>query len=164
MDITDFSATETSKFNGLGPRVGMDARYDFGEAMAGFGIVGGASLAYYLGDTDLTVDTIESDATGEASPNIETATDNINNHSITNLRANLGIDYVYFFDNEELSTLGIEVGYMVDFYDDAIAGFQGVASLNGGEANSGVVQTSAVSTTNDPLTFSGPYVQLKGVF
>jgi hypothetical protein len=74
--------------------------------------------------------------------------DQNDNHAVTNLRANLGIDYVYFFDNDNLSTLGLEIGYEVDTYFDGV----GTTSVLGGE------------TDVTDVTFSGPYINIKGVF
>ncbi len=161
--VTDtFAASEKSKFTGWGPRLAMDGRYDFGEDIAGFGIVGGASLAYYLGDTDLTAKGASTSVSPAANKPVE-VTQNLNNHAITNLRGNLGIDYVYFFDNDEQSTLGLELGYMVDYYADAVSNYSNVAAIaSTSSENSSPVAT--LNSTTGPLTFSGPYVELKGVF
>jgi hypothetical protein len=150
----------TSSFRGLGPRVGIDGRYDFGEDIAGFGIVGGFSVAYLLGNLDLNTNETETETykidgviVDEGVVYISTLPNTIENHAVTNLRANLGIDYVYFFDNEELSTLGLELGYEVDTYLDGI----GQSFINPVSSAS-----QSVNTTN--ITFSGPYLNLKGVF
>ncbi len=150
-----------SEFRGWGPRLAIDARYDFGEDMEGFGIVGGASVAYFLGENDTTVtDTVNGKPEGNAA-------EDSNNHAVTNLRGNLGIDYVYFFDDEE-STLGIELGYLVDFYDDAVSTISGTTGLIDpvyGIANNSLIRkVSTESSTNSPVTFSGPYVNVKAVF
>ncbi len=151
-----------SEYSGWGPRVAADARYDFGEMIDGFGIVGGASLGYYLGKQEststLTVgfdgcvsdeipDSSNAEECGSGSVGAR-AQDNSDSHAVTNLRANVGIDYVYYFDNDELSTLGLELGYEVDTYFDGVA----TISALGGETD----------VTN--LTFSGPYLNVKGVF
>jgi hypothetical protein len=170
-DFTNFSDVDvyeeaSSKYSGLGPRIGIDARYDFGEDLAGFGIVGGASLAYFLGDlkNDLNSSykgcyesappppSVAQDCTGEGVPlPFDTgynATDQNDNHAVTNLRANLGIDYVYYFEDQDLPTLGLELGYEVDTFLNGI----GSIAADGSEV--------AVSD----VTFSGPYLNLKGVF
>ncbi len=147
------SFQQKSEFTGWGPRLSIDARYDFGEDLAGLGIVGGASAAYFLGENDFTSTLIETDG------DVTSFKDEQDNQSVTNLRANLGIDYVYFFDNDE-TTVGIEIGYLVDFYDDATVNAAAVErSLVGGGGVSGVVVTEA-----GDITFSGPYVNLKAVF
>lgn len=141
-DVHD-SFTTNSDFKGLGPRMGIDARYDFGN---GVGIVGGASFAYYLGDLDVNS---YIDATGNK---IHTAKDDQDNHAVINLRSNLAVDYVYFFDDEERSTLGLELGYEIDYYDNVI----------------GQISPTATSIDNELETieasFAGPYLLLKGVF
>jgi hypothetical protein len=139
----------SSRFAGWGPRIGIDSRYDFGDDIEGFGIVGGGSVAFYLGDLNINSNSFRFNENGDGfSPSA--SENDLDNHTINNLRANLGIDYVYFFDNHE-STLGLELGYMVDYYDDAAGVWDG--SVENGEA----AQTSAVS-------FSGPYLNLKGIF
>ncbi len=145
-----------SKYNGVGPRVATDGRYDFGQ---GFGIVGGASLAFFTGDMDVH-DTFSSfDSIG-----VQKVKDDLDNHIVTNLRGNLGIDYVYFFNDDELSAVGIELGYMVDYYADAITQLN-YADVGGEYTKDLADYTSYLgSSDSNSLTFSGPYLNLKGAF
>ncbi|HLF67177.1 MAG TPA: Lpg1974 family pore-forming outer membrane protein, partial [Gammaproteobacteria bacterium] len=111
-----------SQFSGFGPRFAADARYELGE---GFGLLGGASFAYYIGDMDVSdtfVATFDDDYMSKSSDTYtDIVQDNINNHSVTNLRGNIGIDYVYFFEeDEDFHAFGIELGYLVDYYADAL--------------------------------------------
>ncbi|MGA2655060.1 MAG: Lpg1974 family pore-forming outer membrane protein [Gammaproteobacteria bacterium] len=124
------------KYTGWGPRLGIDSRYDFGEEIAGFGIVAGGSIAYFLGDLDSTSTTIYTNSGMVIPEPNETQISDQDNQTVLNLRGNVGVDYVYFFDNEESSTLGLELGYLVDYYN----------------------------IDSDTTTFTGPYVNLKGVF
>ncbi len=146
-----------SEFDGFGPRAGIDGRYDFGENLEGFGIVAGGSLAYYVGDMDVTsaITCFDMDDTScsDTGTFIATNTDDVDNHGVTNLRANVGIDYVYFFENEE-STLGIELGYLIDYYADAISD---ITYQDGFE-------DKIFNTELNSFSYSGPYVNLKGVF
>ncbi len=157
----DIYDDRSSSFSGLGPRVGIDARYDFGDDLEGFGIVGGASFAYFLGElntnNDLTITgCFEDGRAPKADCNfaddafkVGANADNQNdNHSVTNLRANLGIDYVYYFEDQDLPTLGLELGYEVDTYLDGV----GSVGVLGGE----------IDVTD--VTYSGPYLNIKGVF
>lgn len=141
-DVNDSYATN-SDFRGLGPRVGIDARYDFGN---GLGIVGGASFAYLLGDLDVNS---SFSGTGEM---IDYRDDSLDNHAVINLRSNLALDYVHFFDNEALSTVGIELGYEIDYYDNVV----------------GEIAVSPTELENDldtsEASFAGPYLLLKGAF
>jgi hypothetical protein len=140
-----------SEFQGFGPRLGIDSRYNFAS---GFGIVAGGSIAYLMGELD-------SHAYLSDNPNDQPATtkyyveDNSDNHSIVNLRGNVGIDYVYFFDNDERSSLGLELGYFADYYTDAT----NQITVNMSQAFSGTYDTDL-----EAASFSGPYVNLKGVF
>lgn len=148
--VAEFVNGDNSKFKGWGPRVGIDGRYDFGQ---GFGIVGGGSVAYYLGELEMEGALIITDSLNPgASDKVDS--NELENHGVQNIRANLGIDYVYFFDDNEQSTLGLELGYLVDYYDDA-AGTWTIDTR--APSNTATTQTSAVS-------FSGPYLNLKGAF
>jgi hypothetical protein len=139
-----------SNFKGWGPRVSIDTRYGFDDNIEGIGIVGGGSMAYYQGDMDSSID--ESQDGGLELEN------NPGNHAVLNFRANLGIDYVYFFNNDEGSTLGLELGYLIDFYDDGalVSEFHDAGSYPEGKIG------SATETTS--ISFAGPYLNLKGVF
>ncbi|MGA2655496.1 MAG: Lpg1974 family pore-forming outer membrane protein [Gammaproteobacteria bacterium] len=135
----DFVGDSKSKFQGLGPRISLDSRYGFDEALEGLGIVGGGSLAYYIGE-------LKYNSVAHAGVHPENRVYDKDNHSVINLRANLGLDYVYFFEDEEESTLGLELGYQMDFYDEAGA------------------QNPSISTNAASISFSGPYLNLKSVF
>lgn len=142
VSVGDFVQSQ-SKFQGWGPRVAIDTRYGFDDDIEGFGIVGGGSMAYFQGDLDTTTELGE-----------EFVENNPGNHAVLNFRANLGIDYVYFFDNDEGSTLGLELGYLIDFYDDGAAATD---TENGYQVLGGSTETTSIS-------FAGPYLNLKGVF
>jgi hypothetical protein len=134
---------QSSEFRGWGPRLSIDARYDFGDDIEGLGIVAGGSVAYFLGDLDSVTPEPTTDG-------IDFINNDLDSQAVTNLRGNVGIDYVYYFEDQDLPTLGLEVGYQVDYYADAISTSQ---SNRGSEL-----------TFTEPVTFSGPYVNLKGVF
>jgi hypothetical protein len=159
-NFEDFSIQTESKFQGWGPRVGIDTRYGFGDDIEGLGIVGGGSMAYFLGDMDSS--TINVDANEPNSSN------NPGNHAVLNFRANLGIDYVFFFDNDEGSTLGLELGYLIDYYDDALLITNDVKNEGGyGKAANdyapGFFNVNS-NVQSSALSFAGPYLNLKGVF
>jgi hypothetical protein len=147
----NYTNESNSHYSGVGPRIGADARYDFGD---GFGIVGGFSVAYFLGELENNANDYHtesrSDLPGEHLVYDDTFNNDIDNHAVTNLRANLGVDYVYFFEDQDLPTLGLELGYEVDTY------LSGIGNYNAAEST-GVITASDV-------TFSGPYLNLKGVF
>ncbi|MGA2655768.1 MAG: Lpg1974 family pore-forming outer membrane protein [Gammaproteobacteria bacterium] len=136
--------TEYSDYKGIGPRIGLDARYDFGQ---GFGIVGSGSLAYLLGKMKTSFSAVDSETVN--------VTNNNDDQAVMNLRGNLGIDYVYFFENELRYTLGIELGYLIDYYDDSVRSLNLLPIPHAGTAQ--YENTSA-------LSFAGPYLNLKGVF
>lgn len=138
---------QTSKFTGWGPRIGVDSRYDF---FGGFGLVAAGSFAYYLGELDTTLTFSANDVTPE------TATDNLNNHAVMNFRANIALDFVTEYDDKNHLTFGVEAGYLFDYYNDGV-GSVNILGIEGiGAAGEGL-NTTAVS-------FSGPYINLKGEF
>lgn len=135
-----------SKFTGFGPRVGVDSRYDF---FGGFGLVAGGSFAYYLGELDATTNIEEN---GKPT----TGSDTLDNHAVMNIRANIALDFLVTYDDRDNSTAGLELGYLIDYYDDGIGSNNLFGIINIG-ATGEAISTSAVS-------FSGPYINLKGVF
>ncbi len=154
-------STETfqshSKFEGWGPRVGIDTRYGFGDDIDGLGIVGGGSMAYYLGDMDIS-------GNRDIGTSTNSSEDNPGNHAVLNFRANLGLDYVYFFDNDEGSTLGLELGYLIDFYDDGVATSGSGSTFTAADAPQTQLSNLGGSASTGSLSFAGPYLNLKGVF
>ncbi|MGA2654355.1 MAG: Lpg1974 family pore-forming outer membrane protein [Gammaproteobacteria bacterium] len=136
-----------SEYQGWGPRIGIDARYDFGDDIEGLGIVVGGSVAYFFGE-------LNSNSSLTEEYDVQ---DNTDNHAVLNLRGNIGIDYVYFFEDEE-STLGIELGYLADYYNEAVNQIfvdqQYVQDPAGSSFDTDTVSSS----------FMGPYVSIKGVF
>lgn len=153
IDTSNFIKQE-SKFDGVGPRLGIDARYEFGP---GFGILGGASVAYLLGELEYTGDQLQL-TSGSTTPVASSTTEDLDNHAVTNLRANLALDYVYFFSNEERSTIGIELGYQTDYYADALYEADVLATTTK------AAKVNSVDFDTTSLTFSGPYLNIKGAF
>lgn len=149
----DIDIIDNNDYKGVGPRIGVDARYDFGQ---GFGIVGSGSLAYFLGklDNDYTF----TKKAGDDPTETTSISDHVNNQAVMNFRGNVGIDYVYFFEDVQRSTIGIEFGYLIDYYDNAIANTD-VLNL--------LIPAAPVVADYDAtvaLSFSGPYLNLKAVF
>ncbi|MFA6037142.1 MAG: Lpg1974 family pore-forming outer membrane protein [Legionellales bacterium] len=144
-------SSQTSKFSGIGPRVGIDSRYDFGQ---GIGILAGGSMAYYLGELDLDV---YFNPDSQSDPDSRNSyEDQLDDHAVMNFRANLALDYVYFFNDEERSTLGLELGYLIDYYADGI----GASNIASGVMP--VIFGEPAYTT--AISFSGPYLNLKGIY
>ncbi len=125
---------QRNEYMGWGPRLAIDSRYDFGQ---GFGIIGGGSVAYFTGDLDVTT---------TQNNEMNSTTNDLDDHAITNLRGNLGVDYIYYFNNDDRSTIGLELGYQADYYADAISTLE---TIDGTDIDS------------LSLTFSGPYLNIK---
>lgn len=142
-----------SEYNGFGPRLAVDGRYEFGN---GFGIVGGASLAYFVGDLDSNNQFYTDDANVDEPEQSFNYDDDMDNHAVVNLRGNLGIDFVHYFDNQEKSSLGLELGYLADYYTQAVNNF----AYNESNDLDEYIKDSELLDTS----FSGPYLLLKGAF
>ena len=147
--VVPYSYNLQSTFNGWGPRISIDTRYGFAGTMKALGVVGNGSMAYYQGDMDSSI--------YESQDGLELENDP-GNHAVLNFRANLGVDYVYFFKNHKGARLGLELGYLIDFYDDGAleTNLHDAGSLPEGKAGSTTETTS--------ISFAGPYLTLKGVF
>lgn len=148
---TGILSHQTSTYSGLGPRLGLDTRYDFGQ---GFGILAGGSMAYYLGE--LTLDLYFNPDSQDHPDSRNSSEDILDSHAVMNFRANFGIDYVYFFNDEERSAVGLELGYLIDYYDNGIGASNVIAGILPAAAGEPAYTTS--------VSFSGPYLNLKGVF
>lgn len=142
----DVFTAQNSRFQGIGPRLGMDVNYDIGN---GFGIAGEVGSALLVGDIhsnfsqrDITVtstSTIE-DVFSYKIPK--------ENRVVPNLDAKLGINYSYQFCNPTRSKLTVEAGYLVDQY------FNSMDRLTSLGAASPELRTRHTIDTS----FSGPYI------
>lgn len=145
-NATDLS--EYSKFTGFGPRLTADLRYAFEQ---GFGVVGSVSMAYFIGQLKNNYTLNQGEETFEVN-------DTNDDQGVMNFRGNIGLDYIYQFEDAEQETLGLEIGYLIDYYDDSVRNTNifppsGLPDPGNEEYNTTVA-----------LSFSGPYLYLKGAF
>jgi hypothetical protein len=162
-DANDYDIVNTkSEFNGFGPRIAADGRYCFGN---GFGFLAGGSLGYFIGDMDVnsTTGTIsDTDIPTQDDESHRTTTDDPDNHGVTNLRANLAVDYIYTLANTKKSTIGLEIGYQIDYYADAINEI--VHASADENFNTDTSTPQGIGSESHSLSFSGFYANLKGTF
>lgn len=104
--------TYDSQFQGLGPKLGLNADYDI--LQSGFGLVGGLSIGLLVGSLDHATH-ISTATAALPSPNFiyQDIDFDTNDVVVTNFDANLGIRYAYDYIDAEL-------GYRINQYTNAV--------------------------------------------
>jgi len=109
--VTDSTSIE-SKFDGIGPRAGVDTSYDFGN---GVSLVGDTAFGLLIGDQKFTRTETFADGAGNASSIVGTA--KTDNAIVPEAEAKLGVRYTHPLAQGDLSA---EAGYQVVNYWDAL--------------------------------------------
>ncbi|CDZ75748.1 Legionella pneumophila major outer membrane protein precursor [Legionella massiliensis] len=150
--------TKHSKYNGYSPRLGIDSRYEFGR---GFGFIAGRSVAYYRGKMDYQ----DINALPSSPFPFPQGADRIDHHGVVNLRGKIGVDYVYQF--QSTSTVGLELGYQADNYNnvftDLCTGARFPMAPNDPAGATNPVYINSV-VRNLSSSLDGFYVNLKATF
>lgn len=163
------SVDEDSDFHGIGPRVGVDGKYNLGY---GFGVVGEAAAELLVGTADTTLDSVNVQSTSARGGSSNTFTDTTGvsvapdqEHTVVpglEMKAGLSYDQVI---NPSLC-LGIEAGYYVADYVHAIprANAPVIASNSSGSlATPSQPQFSSTvfsRNSNSDYNMEGPYVSV----
>ena len=141
-----------SKFNGIGPLLGVDANYNLG---------GGVSAAAHVATT-LLVGKVDADSnyfSDDESGDYFSGTAQIDSDDVWRVvpafDAKLGLNYSYTFQCDSVVTL--EGGYKVTQYLDAVDRLDGLFNGN----NSDPIK---VTRTTSSLGLSGPYLKLSFKF
>jgi hypothetical protein len=146
---TDYSGDQElkSKFNGLGPRIGIDARYCFNS---GFGLDANLSTALLAGRTksNYAANVIENDDGTVTTTSFGTHGSD-STCLVPVVEARLGLDYTYINGCTKSSTLVFNAGYQATNYFNASGKppIDNTSFVNGRE-------------TND-VSFDGPYLGVK---
>lgn len=144
-----------SKFNGIGPRFGVDTSYHISDC---FGIAGHVSGALLIGKvkTDTDNDFLVTFTNPFVFPPVNVAAQLDNDVSIDDswrvvpeLDAKVGLNYTFLFDNK--SNLTIELGWQATEYFDAVDQLH---------TNVGTTLTGQVDRVSSNLGFQGPYLSL----
>lgn len=133
--------TNTSEFNGVGPRFGMDASYHFGN---GLSIVGRSAAALLVGDIDTNNNQSVTTGAGVTTVTIVTQKERT---IVPSLNADLGVGYTHAMAQGDL---GLEAGYRVATV------MQSVRWVDSANTNGGL-------TGNEVSNFGyhGPYLTVK---
>lgn len=137
----------SSEFHGVGPTLGVDGTYNFGNT--GFGVKAGMQTSLLVGKIksksegflvtdDSDFDATYADAASYASPS--------KSHVVPALAANLGLTYDYSLNDNY--KLGLEAGYQVKNYFNAVT----IVHLE---------EDNQVNEVTSNLAFAGPYLKLK---
>jgi hypothetical protein len=103
--------TFDSQFQGIGPKLGVDADFD---VVGNFGLVGGVSVALLMGSQTFTTHIAQASAPPPAFYMTNTDKDfDSNDVVVANFNANLGARY--FYENFEA-----ELGYRINHFADAV--------------------------------------------
>lgn len=131
------SSVIDSKFQGAGPRIGIDTSYHVKDC---FGVVAHLATSLLVGRTTDTTNyyTIDGDSLA-LDPDNQTRV-------VPSLDAKLGFDYTIGFKNGT-SNMTIEAGYQVTEYVDAIDKTQ-------------IQGNTLINTTTSSVGFNGPYLSL----
>lgn len=102
-----------SHFSGAGPRLAASGRY---KIFSGLGFIGGGSVAALYGEMESDYNELIVSGTDHLPVNTSDEVDQIT----PNFRLNIGLDYQQKIRDSLLSKVGLEVGYYVDYYKNAM--------------------------------------------
>ncbi len=146
-----------SKFNGVGPRFGVDTSYHISDC---FGIAGHVAGALLIGEvkTNTSNNVFVSHSETDVEPPFTHEFDFDNDVTVDNswrvvpvLDAKVGFNYTFLFDNK--SNLTVELGWQATEYFDAVDQVKGNIADEPFEGNH-------TSTTTSNIGFQGPYLSL----
>ncbi|KTD18015.1 Lpg1974 family pore-forming outer membrane protein [Legionella jordanis] len=132
--LTAFSARAHSEFNGVGPRIGVDYQYNFGN---GFAIYGNGATALLVGDSKFDTAAAFGGFLVGASSGSKTTI-------VPELEAKLGAKYTYAMAQGDLT---LDAGWMFVDYINA----------------NHFIGTSAIGARESNFALQGPYAGLKWV-
>lgn len=143
-NTTNQSVDFDSKFDGLGPRVGIDTSYHLGDC---FGVVAHFASALLVGRVKNDTTSIKTEVLkGVTTTFTDSFTTGNQTRVVPAIDGKLGVNYTWGF-NHDTSNMTIEAGYQATQYIDAITRVAGDATYPG-----------PVVTTNSSVGFNGPYL------
>lgn len=150
-----FNFNNTSKYNGIGPRLGLNNTYDIYHSIHLVGQLAGSVLygkmqpaQYKFTGTsiELILAGINVNHEGLANPEV--------NQLVPALDAKLGLSYSYLI--KQTSVLTLEIGYMGAVYFDALSSYE--TNTNVIPIDSGSLSTSSAKHTQSNFSVGGPYI------
>ena len=151
--------TQSSKFTGIGPRLGFETTYNVGDNFSIIGLLGGSLLVGQeeAQATAIATHTVPTDNALITTADTESAAIEKHNHFVPAVDAKLGANY--FFSMNATSSATIEAGYKATEYFGAIdrVGVSARAPTDG-DSESAIVTVAGSSANN--IGFNGPYLGL----
>ena len=145
------------KYDAVGPRIGADYAYSWGNGLAMY--ANGAS-ALLVGNHSFTKTIQGVTAAGVAGP-VLTETGSVNSAIVPELEAKLGATYTYAMAQGDLS---LDIGWMWVNYFNALSTGTGIASGTGTAAIGGAAITPGFGATKETnFAVQGPFIGLKWV-
>jgi hypothetical protein len=150
-----FNFNNTSSYNGIGPRLGLNNTYDIYHKIHLVGQLAGSVLygkmqpaQYKFTGTsmELILAGINVNYEGLSNPGV--------NQLVPALDAKLGLSYTYLI--KQTSQLTIELGYMGAVYFDALSSYE--TNTNVIPIDSGSLSTSSAKHTHSNFSVGGPYI------
>lgn len=150
-----FNFNNTSKYNGVGPRLGLTNKYDFYHGIHLVGQLAGSILygrmqpaQYKFTGTsiELILAGINVNYEGLSNPSV--------NQLVPALDAKLGLSYTCII--KQTSELTLELGYMGAMYFDALSSYE--TNNNVIPIDSGSLSTASAKHTQSNFSVGGPYI------
>lgn len=144
---TRYVAKSNTEFDGLGPLLAVNSRYNIGK---GFGVVGNLDGAALVGDKSAQLSgslTLINSFTNFTSTLGMNQLNNDVFHLVPNIDLRLGLDY-------ETKIFTVEAGYQSDHYFNVIDSIKGTTTATGASFLGPIIATQHRSAD---LSFNGPY-------
>lgn len=154
------SSYNTSKFTGVGPRIGIDGTYFISNQFGLTAEVGASLLAGSL-ESDTTFNSYSSAPGGNNTPTSTTLANESQTKILTELDRKLGVLYTIPFNSG--SSLTLQAGYMIATYINAINQVT-PTSLVPGAFNDGTVAIETSGTQTSDMNLNGPYASVSWKF
>lgn len=152
----------TSKFNGIGPLIGVNVAYD---TCYGIGLLGEATMSGLIGTMQSNTNFIGSApellALFGQTTNYQTITDQNVYQVIPGFSGKLGIDYKYAFNNVILSA---SAGYQAAVYINAISQYQPSSLVLGEGLSTGGIFVDTMAHRLSNYSVQGPFLNIGLIF
>lgn len=149
----------TSKFNGIGPLIGVSVTYD---TCYGIGLLGEATMSGLIGtmksNTDFVGSAQELLVLFDQETNYQTITDQNVYQVVPGFSGKIGIDYKYAFNNSAI--LSASVGYEAAVYINAISQYQPASLVIDEGLETGGIFVATMAHRLSNYSVQGPFLNI----